>query len=220
MTRAQEILMACDQRPAEVARRLNIDSSTLSKLLNGKRGLGQKWAKRIGDYLGVPVSAFYEPIGAPVARSGAAMIAQAGPAATALHGCGDRLRLTRLAALLSIEQLAAASGLDARRLTEMENGAELPTIPEIAALRGALQVGADWLLFGDYSALSGRLVQRFVDLGIGAGAPLPARELRDALPDSPMGAPHTMHDEQSGLPYTIQQPDRAPSSAKQGQRRR
>ncbi len=129
-----------------------------------------------------------------------AMKAEKVPAALAdmIEGFGDRLRAGRLAfGVREQSTFAKMLGVSASRYNLWEQNKHPPPAHYLALLKKNYGIGADWVLSGDYGALSARVFQAMITLGAAPDAPDSARELRRAFPDIPdPGAKHrrTLHE--------------------------
>lgn len=195
-SRLLELILARDMHPADLARSTRTDPSTLSKLINGRRRLGEHWARLFSPHLGVPVSAFYEDIGSPIpplaqAPAGAPpeviveMAADAPPAtndqresvpAEALisPGCGARIAAIRQA--LGFRTAAAFSarlGVSPRTVERWEADEEPPGLADITRMH-ELTISSDYILFGDPRGITPPLMERLIETGFGAWASDPA----------------------------------------------
>ncbi|MGH7101872.1 MAG: LexA family transcriptional regulator [Acetobacteraceae bacterium] len=75
-SRADEIRLARGLKPAEMARRANIDPSTLHKILSGQRGVSRHFAEPLAAALTVRPEELFARIGSPISSSGQGDVAE------------------------------------------------------------------------------------------------------------------------------------------------
>ena len=125
------------------------------------------------------------------------------------RGIGSRLTATRIAlGHADPGDFAARVGMEASRVGGLEAETIEITIDDLLRLRAFEGVPADWILFGDMSALSQRLAQRIVTLGNAPGAPEAAWEARDQMRSAQPSRDRTLHESVAGaLRRTIAPPE-------------
>lgn len=122
-----------------------------------------------------------------------------------MRGYGERLRAARLALGYGKQsEFARMLGVEPDRYNHWEKERHPPRAEYLALLRQRFGIGADWILSGDYGALSARLLQAMTVLGASQDAPEAAKELRVTLPDAPDPARRsgggTLHEDPPSTP--------------------
>lgn len=100
------------------------------------------------------------------------------PSTQALDGFGPRLRVARIGAGFKHQSsLADELGVSRPRYNHWEGGKHPPEIDMLLTLAYRYGIGSDWILWGDFHALSSRVLQGVM---LVADDPV-AREVREAM---------------------------------------
>ena len=212
--RLQEFMNLAELNDPALAEKVGTSRQQIHKLRHGERELTREWATRLAPHLGVdwPELMGWKARESDAENTAVDRDAAARVAANVLAHYGQRLQAIRLAlGYRSAAGFAARAGIPAAEYMSWEAEEVRPDLVGLALLKERLAISADWVLFGDFSALSGRLVDRMLELGLRRGAPEPARELRAAVREladqeaSPRRR-RTLHDQRSTRPFTTIRP--------------
>jgi transcriptional regulator with XRE-family HTH domain len=159
-SRLDELLTARGIRAVDLSSATGVDQSTLSKLRRGERRMATHWAHRFAPILGVPPGALFETIGAPIPDTMGGHSPRPEAGSSPARGYGWRIRLIRESLGFTLDQMAARIGLAAQELRDLEAEIGPLSLAVIVSLKAAEGIAADWLLYGETSALSGRVLDK------------------------------------------------------------
>jgi transcriptional regulator with XRE-family HTH domain len=208
-TRLAEILQARGIRAAQLARAADVQPPTMSKWLKGQRKLPREQARLFADLLKVPLATLFDDVGAPIPSPSQPLAppVERAEVAGVWPGWGARIQAVRRALGYEIAEFARRIGLPELTLRGLEAETVALDLPMLVKLKLGGEVAADWVLFGERDALTGRLVQRMLDLGFGPGALPVHRDVRESFAAQPDVPPrHQLHDDALALYRTIAPP--------------
>jgi transcriptional regulator with XRE-family HTH domain len=131
------------------------------------------------------------------------------PDSELLKGFGPRLVAARKALNLKAAEFARQLGVSPQRLANWEADTNPPEVYMLAKIK-RLGISTDYLLSGDISNLTQKLLQAMVNQGAAPAADPVAREIRTILPDmpDPAGPPdrRRLHQRQKPAPGRLIHP--------------